>query len=218
MAFTLIECEQRSPAWFAARLGRVTSSRANAMLTTLKGGGEAAGRRNLRATLMLERLTGVGEARDFHSPAMQQGIDRERDAIGLYEVITGNVVQFTGFLAHPTLMAGASLDGHLGNCEWLVEVKAPLPATHLEYFLTGTIPKDYADQMLHQMYITGAKGCDFVSYNPDFPAKARIKLVSVPRREELIAAHDAALQTFLGEVDAIVAKMTRVLDAEPDDE
>ena len=42
------EALQGTPEWFYERLGRVTGSRASAMLSTIKSGGEAAGRRNLR--------------------------------------------------------------------------------------------------------------------------------------------------------------------------
>ena len=55
--FTIVEAEQRTPAWFAARAGRLTASRAKDMLAAIKTG-EAAARRDLRIQLVVERLTG----------------------------------------------------------------------------------------------------------------------------------------------------------------
>jgi hypothetical protein len=56
VSFTVVMAEQRSPEWFAARLGRLTGSRAADMLATIKSG-EAAARRDLRVQLVVERLT-----------------------------------------------------------------------------------------------------------------------------------------------------------------
>src|SRR4030095_14338170 len=50
--------QQRTPEWYQARTGRVTGSRAADVIARLKNGGEAAARRDLRAQLTIERLTG----------------------------------------------------------------------------------------------------------------------------------------------------------------
>src|ERR1043166_1951924 len=156
MAFRILDCDQRSLDWQAARLGRVTSTCANDMLSKLKAGGEAAGRRHLRVRLALERITGRAMKRDFQSQAMKDGVEREIDAVAAYEAVTGQILTRTGFLAHDTLMAGASLDGHIGDFEGIAEIKSPLPATHLEYLRTGVIPLDYQRQVWHQLFISGA--------------------------------------------------------------
>jgi hypothetical protein len=88
----ILTTDQRSPAWIAARLGRLTGSRAADMMTTVKSG-EAAGRRNLRVQLVLERLTGVSQESGYVSRDMQYGLDREADAFGAYEAATGQLAQ-----------------------------------------------------------------------------------------------------------------------------
>lgn len=200
MTFTVLPCEQRSAEWYAARAGRVTSSNANDMLATLKGGGEAAARRNLRARLALERVTGKTLERDFQTPAMKDGIDREAEALAEYEVLTGHLVNRTGFLRHDTLMAGASLDGSLDGFTGIVEAKSPLHATHLEYLRTGKVPTEYLRQVTHQLWITGAEWCDWFSFQPDFPAPLRVKLVRVNRADVDLKAYELALTLFLNEV------------------
>jgi hypothetical protein len=94
--FTVCSAEQRSPAWFAARAGRLTGSRAGDMLATIKSG-EAAARRDLRTQLVVERLTGQPQEDTFINAAMQWGIDHEADAFAAYEAQSGNMVRRTGF-------------------------------------------------------------------------------------------------------------------------
>jgi len=210
--FTVLDVEQRSEAWKLARLGRLTSSKANDMLAKIKSG-EAAARRNLRVQLALERVVGRSLEKDFQSQAMSDGVAREADALRLYEAVTGNLVRKAGFLMHPEVMAGASLDAYVGDFEIVVEAKSPLPATHLEYVRTGIVPKDYADQILHQLWITGASAADFISYNPDFPERLQLKVVRVARVEAEIEAYTAVARAFLAEVERDVLAIQKLAAA-----
>lgn len=197
----IIDCQQRSIEWHAARLGRVTSSCAAEMAATRKDGKESADRRNLRVRLALERLTGRSCESTFQSAAMLQGQAREADACGLYEALTGHILSTVGFVAHDELMAGASPDGYIGEFEGLVEAKCPIPATHLGYLKTGIVPDEYAKQIVHQLWITGARWCDWISFNPDFPEALRMKLVRINRDEAQIASYELIVRAFLTEVE-----------------
>lgn len=200
MTFKVIDAEQRSPAWFRARAGRLTGSRAADMLATVKSG-EAAGRRNLRTQLMLERMTGRPQGSTFESPAMIQGSQREAEALDRLEAEQGYIFTRTGFLAADGILAGCSLDGHVGEFEGIIEAKAPLAATHLDYLKSGKIPGEYLKQITHNLWISGAQWCDWLSFNPDFPEHLQIKIVRVERDEAAIEAYDKAARTFLEEVD-----------------
>jgi hypothetical protein len=194
------DVEQRSDAWAALRLGRLCASRSSDMMAVI-GKGEAASRRHLRTQLVLERLTGKSQENGYVSPAMLQGIEREADALAKYEAVTGIVVQKVGFISHPTLMAGGSPDGVVGDFVGLVEAKAPLPATHLEYLKTGKVPDSYMKQVVHLLWLTGAEWCDWFSYGPEFPDTLQVKVVRVTRNEADIAAYELCVRQFLGEVD-----------------
>jgi hypothetical protein len=98
----LAEIEQRSDEWYEARLGRATASRFKDILTTLKSGGESAGRRNYRAQLVVERITGQ-QAERFKTSAMDWGTETEDLAITSYMLQTGNVVEKAGFFKHSFL-------------------------------------------------------------------------------------------------------------------
>jgi hypothetical protein len=211
MSFTVIDCEQRSPEWVAARLGRLTSSRAAEMLATISKG-EAAGRRNLRVQLVLERITGRCHERNYTNQAMQDGVDREADALALYEVLTGNLVSKAGFAMLDGVMAGMSPDGVVFDWEGLVEAKAPTPAIHLEYLRTGVVPGEYLKQIVHGLWITGARWCDWLSYNPDFPDPLQAKVVRVERNENDIAEYEKKAKAFLAEVDAEVNSIATLVN------
>lgn len=199
--FTIIDCPQRSEAWIQARLGCVTSSAANEMLAKRADKTEAAGRRNLRVRLMLERITGRSQEKDFQSGPMTDGVEREGDALAAYQGHTGNLLSQSGFLRHTSLMAGASLDGHTDDFSLIVEAKSPSAAVHWEYLRSGKVPTDYLRQVTHQLVITGAEACDWFSYQPDFPPGLQIKLVTVKQEDVDLPGYQAELVKFLNEVD-----------------
>lgn len=213
MTFTICDAPQRSPEWVAARLGRLTGSRAADMLATIQKG-EAAGRRNLRVQLVLERITNRSQDKAFVSAAMQEGIDREAAAYAYYEASTGQLLTRTGFLSHRTILAGCSLDGHVGNFEGIIEIKCPLAATHLEYVKTGVIPGEYQKQITHGLWISGAAWCDWLSFHPDFPEPLQGKLVRVLAKDLDLAAYEAQAVKFLAEVAAEVATVEALVQRE----
>lgn len=209
--FTVIDAPQRSPQWHAARAGRLTGSRAVDMLATIKSG-EAAGRRNLRAQLVLERITSKAQDNGFTSAAMQQGIDREVDAYAAYQVLTGQELVSTGFLSSTDYMAGCSLDGHVGQFEGIIEIKCPLPATHLEYLKSGNVPGNYLAQITHNLWVSGAEWCDWLSFQPDFPEGLQVQMVRVLRDPKMQSEYEQKALEFLSEVDhetTLVSEMMR---------
>lgn len=203
---------QRTPEWFAIRAGRVTGSRASDMLARNKGPEEAASRRDLRVQLMLERITGKPQERQFMSAAMQHGADTEAEAAREYEILTGDLLTYTGFVAHPTLLAGCSLDSHVGDFDGIVEIKCPKPATHLGYIRNGKVPGDYLKQVTHGLWVTGAAWCDWMSYEPSFPLGLRSKIVRVQRADLDLAAYERLLIAFLAEVDAEVQSVQQLVE------
>lgn len=206
MTFHILPIEQRSPAWYQARLGRLTSSRAADMLATRRDKTEAAGRRNLRIQLALERLTGRSHEPSFQSAAMLAGQEREAAAAAAYEAVTGRVLTFTGFCSADHLLTGCSLDGHVatngGAIEGIIEIKCPLAATHLDSLKTATIPREYLSQMCHAFWVTGAAWGDWMSYHESFPDSLRAKIVRIERETLDLAAYEAVALAFLAEVEA----------------
>ena len=192
--------EQGTDEWKALRLGRVTGSRAKDVLASIKSG-EAAARRDYRIELVTERLTGQPLDDGFVSKDMQRGTDLEPEAFAAYEAETGVLVRRTGFIEVDNLMVGCSLDGDVDNLTGLIEIKCPKMATHYRYLSNQNAPAEHRAQMLHNVWVTGAAWCEFVSYDPRFPEGLRLVIRRVTFTAEDIAAYSDAVTAFLAEVD-----------------
>jgi len=205
-------CAQRSPEWHALRLGKLTGSHAADMLATVKTkGAEAAARRDLRLRLVCERLTGASSEGDYVSKDMQRGVDLEPAARAAYEAATGSIVKPIGFVAHDALAAGCSPDGLVRG--GIVEIKCPKAATHLGYIRGRSLPRDYAPQITHNLWITDAGFCDFVSYGDRFPPALQLFRIRVPRASVDLAAYELAARLFLAEVERELADVRGLLEA-----
>ncbi len=197
--------EQRTPEWFAARLGKATASRiADVIAKTRSGWG--ASRDDYATELVLERLNGKPIV-SFVSDAMKKGIEREPIARAAYEFHAGCEVQEVGFIQHPEIpMVGASPDGLVGE-DGQLEIKCPLEKKHLKTLLSGTIDGDYITQMQFQMACTGRQWCDFVSFHDEFPEALKLFVKRVQRDDNLIAWLVKEVLVFLNEVDQKVVAL-----------
>jgi predicted phage-related endonuclease len=198
--FSIIDFPQRSPEWFAARAGRLTGSVAKDILSAGKGAQPSVGRKNLLLKLVVERLTGKPVESGYVTAAMQAGTDREEFAFAAFEAFTGNMVERSGFLAHTSHMAGASLDGHLGDFTELLSIKCRQIPAHYEFVRSGKIPADALAQIRHELWITGAEAHHYFEWNPDFPANMRERLVTVKRADLDIPGYEKEAIKFLEEV------------------
>jgi len=189
--------EQRTEEWFSARLGKVTASRVADVLAKIKSG-ESASRKNYKMELVVQRLTDkAGES--FTNAAMEWGTEQEPFARMAYEAHTSTFVKEEGFVDHPTIEGfGCSPDGIVG--EGLIEIKCPNTANHIETVLENKAPSKYIPQMQCQMACTGAKWCDFVSFDPRVPEDLQLFVVRVERDQEYIDSMEVEVKQFLSEV------------------
>jgi hypothetical protein len=202
----VVDCEQNSAEWVWARTGRITASCIVDMMATLKRGGEAAARRDYRAQLVAERLTGRAEDH-YVSKEMQFGAEQEPFARTAYEIKTENIVDQVGFIFHPRLdFTGASPDGLIGQDGGL-ELKCPKTTTHLAYMIAGTVPKEYRDQLLWNMACAEREWWDFVSYDSRLPEKLRIFIVRMPRDEARIGEIEREVIKLNSEIRYICAHL-----------
>jgi hypothetical protein len=191
------------------RAGLVTSSVVDKIFASGKKGEESVQRRDLRICKACEILSGVyQDDGDTRTNAMQRGVDREDDARMAYEVFSGRVVQQVGLIVLPGLRVGASLDGYVGDFEGIVELKCPKTATHIGYMRDykkdpSWLPRDYMPQIRHQLWVSGAEWCDFVSFDDRMPVGLQLFVRRVERREvdADLVAHELAVRAFLGEIE-----------------
>lgn len=197
--------DQGTPEWLAARAGKVTASRIEAVLAKIKTG-EAATRRDYKAQIVAEILTGVPQESGFINDEMRWGTATEPLARAAYEADTGEIVEQVGLVMHPTIeRAAASPDGIVGN--GLIEVKCPKTATHLQYLIDGVAPAKYQPQMLWQMACTEQSWVDFVSFDPRLPEDMQLFVVRFQRDDKRIAEMEAEALKFLTEVDEWIIKL-----------
>ncbi|MDR5728046.1 MAG: YqaJ viral recombinase family protein [Terriglobia bacterium] len=213
MNFTIIEAAQRSPEWFAARVGRITGSVAGDMLNKIKNGDYSAARRDLRIKLAVEQLTGVSsdDPDAWKGKDVERGMEMEPLIADAYEADQGFLLQKTGFLQMNGFLAGCSLDGHVNDFEGIVEFKSPRPATHLAYIEARKVPTEYVAQITHNLWVTGAKWCDFVSFSDQFPGNLdhlSFFRIRVMRDEASIKAYETEVIKFLAEVKIKAQELT----------
>jgi putative phage-type endonuclease len=205
--------EQGSPEWFAARCGKVTASRVEAVLAKGQKGEPSRTRANYEAQLIAERLTGNVEE-GFQSKEMQRGNEVEPEARSNYAFMFNAEIQRAGFVDHPRIpMAGASPDSFVGE-DGLLELKCPNTATHLDTLLGASIDGGYVKQMMWQLACTGRQWVDFCSYDNRLPAHLQLHVRRVYRDEAVIAEMEAAVVQFIGEIDAKIARLDAIAQAE----
>lgn len=195
---------QGSDEWHAARLGKVTASRAYGIMRGKNG--YRASRKDYIAELVCERLTGK-PTEFFVSKEMQWGTDTEPLARATYEAVTGSMVQEAGFIEYDGMPGlGASPDGLVGDIGG-IEIKCPKTATHIDTLINATIKPEYTYQMQTCMACTNREWWDFVSYDPRMPDKHAIKIIRVDRDELVIAAIIEEAGSVLAEVDQILRRL-----------
>lgn len=205
--FILSPHPQGTPEWKAARAGKATGSMASCILAKIKSG-EAAERRNYRVQLVTERLTSEPAEDGFTSKEMLWGTEQEPFARMAYEADIGDIVAEAGFAYLPDLSAGCSVDGFVGS-DGIFEAKCPKSATHIKYLLGAKLPTEYEPQVRHNLWVTGREFCDFVSFDPRLPENLQLFRVRALRSELDMDEYEAELRKFLGEVDALEARLRK---------
>ena len=159
----VINCEQRSEAWYAARCGRVTGTRFKALIA----GESTATYKDLVSNIACEIITGMSEEGGYVSADMERGIELEPVARREYAVIFETEVKEVGFIIPDEEnkyheWVGISPDGILEN--GMIEIKCPKYKTHLEYIEENKLPAEYKAQVQGQLFVTGFPFCDFMSH------------------------------------------------------
>ena len=187
---------QGTPEWHEERRGKVTGSRIHCLIAR----GEQKGRATYLRELLLERLTGK-VVEGFKSSAMDRGNEYEPSAVRAYEFFCDRTAIEVGFVTHPKIdMAGASPD-RLVDRDGVLEVKCPMGPAHLDLLEGKPIKREYLSQMQWEMACTGRAWCDFVSFNPDFPASMQLKVIRIERDDAAIRQLEEAARSFLAELD-----------------
>lgn len=188
----LYDVQQGSEAWRLLRMGKPTASQFHRILTP---GGKPS---KSAALYCYELLAELVLGRPMDSPAsefpwLKRGVSLESDAAAWYEFEREVETLVVGFCTTDDGSIGASPDRLVGE-DGSLEIKVPSPAIHIGYLLYPEhgVDREYRVQVQGQLYVTGRKWSDVVSFHPEIEKV----IVRVERDEEYITLLDAALKAF----------------------
>ena len=196
----VLDCNQGESEWLSARVGIPTSSNFDKIITTK-------GERSKQYLKYLYTLAGerfIGKKEDtFQSLAMQKGIETEAEARAFYELTNGvEVIQCGICYSDDKKLWASSPDGLVGK-DGLVEVKCPLLSTQVYYIVEGGLVEDYYQQLQGQLFVTGRKWVDIISYYPAM-RPVIIRITPDPKFQKALAVE---LEVFVKRLDEITAKL-----------
>jgi hypothetical protein len=149
---------------------------------------------------------------------VQRGNFLEPEARAYYSQKTGFEVEEVGFIEHDGGGFGCSPDGlvlpkgkqtksqALGHG---LEIKCPMPETHIQWLLDGGLPDEHYWQVHACMAVTGLDRWDFLSYCPgDAP------LLLTVLRDDNTDKLESGLKTLVSEMAKMKAKLADLWSAE----
>ena len=197
---------QYSEAYDRLRLGIPTSSNFHKIITPQ--GRPSKQWREYACVLIAERLL-QRKIEFYNSPAMERGLIVESEAADWYEFDQDVTVQRVGFITDDNRTIGCSPDRLVGN-EGLLEIKAPLPQTQVEYWISGEVNERFRPQLQGQLYISQRSWVDIVCWHDVLPKV----VMRVEPDEEFIKALERELQIFNFFIERVMEKI-RVTNEAP---
>jgi len=199
----ILDHEQGTPEWFAARMGKPSASCFSKLITA--GGKPSTSAAKYITELGAECITGESKPH-FTSQAMIDGTERESDAREAYEYITGCGVTQSGFILDDSREYGCSPDGLIYGVTLMggVELKCPQQDTQFGYLCKPqTLVKQYYQQIMGCLLVTGAAWWDVFSYHPNMGHV----LVRVERDEDYLKLMAVEIKAATDEIKNQVEKL-----------
>ena len=195
----VIECDQGSPEWHAARLGIPTASMFATVMAKGKGGGESLTRAKYMRQLAGEIITGE-PLTSFSNAHMERGKEMEDEARETYAFIKNVKPERVGFIRNGD--KGCSPDSLVGT-DGATEIKTKLPDLQIEVLLRGECPPEHKAQCQGVLWVAERDWIDFTSYWPKMP----LFVDRVRRDEEYIARMSDEVDRFNDELAALVERV-----------
>lgn len=161
----IIDCEQGSEAWYAARAGIPTASEFATILAKGRGGGDSKTRRTYMLKLAGERLTGEPMV-SYSNGHMERGKEMEGQARDFYAFLTDADPALVGFIRSGD--KGCSPDSLVG-ANGMLEIKTALPHLLLDLILKDEFPPEHKAQTQGQLWVAEREWVDLAVYWPNLP-------------------------------------------------
>lgn len=200
--------EQGTPEWQALRMGHFTGTTVEELLPGVRGGYKAS--RELAIYRVASEILTGKKAKGFRATGdMLLGVEREPYARMAYEARTDRVVEEVAFIKHDWMRVGCSPDGLILGEKRGLEIKSPLPSTHLKYLLAGGCPDEYRIQVQANLWLTGFDVWSFVSWCPDFSEDLQLYMFDVEPDKALHALFDKEVANAHAEVNVILKRIAQ---------
>jgi hypothetical protein len=197
----IIDCDQGSPEWLAARAGIPTSSEFHTVMAVGPKGGKSLTRVAYLNKLVGEIITGEPMV-NFVSSDMERGKLMEDEARDLY-CFTRDVEPIrVGFIRNGD--KGASPDS-LIDANGGLEIKSAAPHIQVARLLSDEVPSEHVAQVQGNLWIAEREWWDFTSYCPKMP----IFVKRVYRDEDYIKKLALAVDLFNVELRQTVEYIQR---------
>lgn len=204
----ILDVEQGSPEWAAARVGIPTASQFDRILTP-KSMKPSASAEKYAWELLAAQILGH-EIDGASTGFMARGTILETKAVDYYEFDRDVETEKIGFVLRDDRRVGCSPDRLVGTAG-LLEIKVPSAASHIGYLLDDE-GIGYKCQVQGQLWLTDRAWCDTISYNPEMPNA----IIRQYRDEKFITALIAGVDAFLGMLDEMKIKLITAGHFEPD--
>jgi hypothetical protein len=190
---------QYSEEYDRLRLGIPTSSNFHKVITPQ--GKPSKQWREYACVLIAERIL-QHKIEFYNSPAMERGLIVEAEAADWYEFDQDVTVQRIGLITDDKHTMGCSPDRLIGE-DGLLEIKAPLPQTQVEYWISGELGERFRPQLQGQLYVSQRSWVDILCWHDVLPKL----VVRVEPDEKFMAALDHELRIFNSFIELVMEKI-----------
>lgn len=191
----ILECEQNSPQWFAARLGIPTASEFSTVMAKGEGKTRLTYMRKLAGEIVTEEPMAT-----FTNADIERGKMMEDEARNMYAFMGDLELTRVGFIKSGN--KGCSPDSLIDKDGGL-EIKTALPHIQIERLLRGDLPPEHKAQVQGGLWVSERKFWDFVSYAPKLP----LFVLRVQRDEPYIKNLSQEVDRFNSELIEMVDKI-----------
>lgn len=199
------DIEQGSDEWKKIRKGKPTASEFSNIITAAKG------ELSKSAGPYINKLIGECFCPDWEEWEGNRYMDRgkifEPEALDAFGAETGFKLSYPGFCLADDGVCGCSPDALVVNdtdptrYAGGVEIKCPIPSTHVGYVRAGVLPDDYKQQVHGSMAVTGLNEWHFWSY---FPGMRHLHVVV--KRDDYTKKLEESLAKFVEQFKAAYAE------------
>lgn len=172
-----------------------------------------------------DEMDEANERKMAYNIDVRRGNALEPEARFFYEERTGYKVDQPGYCQHDAGGFGCSPDGmvfkgkasdalidinpdgsiKISYVSHGLEIKCPMPETHMAYLLAGTLPHEYKHQVHGSMAVTGLDRWDFLSYCP-----GEAPLLLTVKRDEFTDRLERGLIELVAEKKKIEARLAQI--------